>query len=106
MPPCLTVRAGNDPGATTAANLVISQVYGGGGNASATYTNDFIEIFNRGTTIRRFLSNAILGTIRWQRRAISRPTRPISLRGIILPGHYFLIREASEGAAGVRVAGS
>src|SRR5262249_41124728 len=30
--------------------LVISQVYGGGGNASATYTNDFIEIFNRGTT--------------------------------------------------------
>src|SRR5262249_26044331 len=31
------------------ANLVISQVYGGGGNSGATYKNDFIEIFNRGT---------------------------------------------------------
>src|SRR5438105_7562626 len=30
-------------------DLVISQVYGGGGNAGATYKNDFIEIFNRGT---------------------------------------------------------
>ena len=30
-------------------DIVISQVYGGGGNASATYTHDFIELFNRGT---------------------------------------------------------
>ena len=29
-------------------NIVISQVYGGGGNAGATYKNDFIELFNRG----------------------------------------------------------
>src|SRR5207237_913514 len=28
--------------------VVISQVYGGGGNGGATYKNDFIEIFNRG----------------------------------------------------------
>ncbi|HEX9550414.1 MAG TPA: ExeM/NucH family extracellular endonuclease, partial [Candidatus Limnocylindrales bacterium] len=30
-------------------NVVISQVYGGGGNSGATYTHDFIELFNRGT---------------------------------------------------------
>lgn len=30
--------------------LVISQVYGGGGNAGATYTNDYVELFNRGAT--------------------------------------------------------
>jgi len=30
------------------SNVVISQVYGGGGNAGATYTNDFVELFNRG----------------------------------------------------------
>ncbi len=30
--------------------IVISQVYGGGGNSGATYKNDFIELFNRGTT--------------------------------------------------------
>src|SRR6185436_18353708 len=32
------------------ADLVISQIYPGGGNAGATYTHDFIEIFNQGTT--------------------------------------------------------
>src|SRR5436190_23108986 len=32
------------PAAST--SLVISQVYGGGGNASAPYQNDFIELFN------------------------------------------------------------
>src|SRR6185295_2448393 len=32
------------------ANLVISQVYPGGGLSNATYANDYIELFNRGTT--------------------------------------------------------
>jgi uncharacterized protein len=31
------------------AQVVISQVYGGGGNTGATFRQDFIEIFNRGT---------------------------------------------------------
>jgi uncharacterized protein len=30
--------------------LVISQVYGGGGNSGAPYTHDFVELFNRGST--------------------------------------------------------
>lgn len=30
--------------------VVISQVYGGGGNAGAAYTHDFIELFNRSDT--------------------------------------------------------
>ncbi|MFY7810374.1 MAG: T9SS type A sorting domain-containing protein [Flavobacterium sp.] len=34
----------------TSAQVVISQVYGGGGNSGATYTHDFVELFNRGTT--------------------------------------------------------
>ncbi|HWC58547.1 MAG TPA: immunoglobulin domain-containing protein, partial [Verrucomicrobiae bacterium] len=29
-----------------ATNIVISQIYGGGGNANATYKNDFVELFN------------------------------------------------------------
>jgi DNA/RNA endonuclease G (NUC1)/uncharacterized protein YjdB len=29
--------------------VVISQIYGGGGNSGATYTHDFVELFNRGT---------------------------------------------------------
>lgn len=40
---------------TTSPNLcngsvVISQVYGGGGNSGATYNQDFVELHNRGTT--------------------------------------------------------
>src|SRR6478672_12007569 len=42
------VRTDNSA-ATTRPTLVISQVYGGGGNTGATLKNDFIEIFNPGT---------------------------------------------------------
>ena len=31
-------------------DIVISEVYGGGGNSGATLTNDFIELFNRGSS--------------------------------------------------------
>ncbi|MFZ1390327.1 MAG: lamin tail domain-containing protein, partial [Dokdonella sp.] len=31
------------------AAVVISQVYGGGGNSGSVYTNDFIELFNAGS---------------------------------------------------------
>src|SRR5438132_7516117 len=31
-------------------SVVISQVYGGGGNSGATYKNDFIEVFNCGAS--------------------------------------------------------
>ena len=34
-------------GATS--TIVVSQVFAGGGNAGATYTNDFVELFNRGS---------------------------------------------------------
>jgi hypothetical protein len=34
--------------AAPSPGVVISQVYGGG-NSGATYTHDFIELFNRGT---------------------------------------------------------
>jgi hypothetical protein len=46
----LLLAASCVPALAVSPTLVISQVYGGGGNAGATYKNDFIEIFNRGTT--------------------------------------------------------
>ena len=36
------------PTEAVSPDVVISQVYGGGGNAGATLTNDFIELYNRG----------------------------------------------------------
>src|SRR4051812_30437489 len=29
--------------------VVVSQIYGGGGNAGATYQNDYVELFNAGS---------------------------------------------------------
>ena len=79
--------------------LVISQVYGGGGNASATYTNDFIEIFNRGTTTVDFSVTPY--SVQYAAATSNFTTNKTDLTsGILLPGHYFLIREASGGAAG------
>src|SRR5205085_6467029 len=79
------------------ASVVISQIYPGGGLTNATFTNDFIELFNRGTTTidfsltpysAQFLSTS--GSI-WAKTDLT--------SGTILPGHYFLIKE-SGGATG------
>jgi hypothetical protein len=45
----LTVPAAT-PAAAASTSVVVSQVYGGGGNAGAPFTNDFIELFNRGSS--------------------------------------------------------
>lgn len=37
------------PAEAVSDTVVISQVYGGGGNTGATYKTDFVELFNRGT---------------------------------------------------------
>ncbi|HSF80329.1 MAG TPA: ExeM/NucH family extracellular endonuclease [Anaerolineales bacterium] len=46
----LLLPAGISPALALSPDIVISQVYGGGGNSGATYTHDFIELFNRGTS--------------------------------------------------------
>ncbi len=79
------------------ANVVISQLYGGGGNAGAHFTHDFIEIFNRGTTTVNLSGWSIqyLG-------ATSTGTWSVtSLSGLIRPGQYYLVQENSAGANGV-----
>ena len=83
-----------------AANLVISQVYGGGGNSSATYTNDFIEIFNRGTTTIDFALTPY--SVQYAAATSNFSTNKTNITsGTLLPGHYFLVQEASGGASGV-----
>src|SRR5688572_27534580 len=38
----------DDAPPSTSPDVVISQVYGGGGNAGASLTHDFVELFNAG----------------------------------------------------------
>src|SRR5690348_4898358 len=71
-------------------NIVISQVYGGGGNSGAPFTNDFIEVFNRGTSAVNISGWAVqyassAGTT-WQKT---------DLTGTLAPGQYLLVQEAS-----------
>src|SRR5262245_15302825 len=77
-----------------AAQLRISQVYGGGGNAGATYKNDFIEIFNAGST-----AVSVIGYSVQYASAAGTSWQVTNLTGTIQPGHYYLIQEAA-GAGG------
>ena len=82
-------------------NIVISQVYGGGGNTGATYTHDFIELFNRGaTTVSlagwsvQYASATGIGNFG------ATTTQITELPGVSLaPGQYLLIQEA-QGTGG------
>jgi hypothetical protein len=81
--------------ATPSTGTVINEVYGGGGNSGATYTNDFIELTNRGTAPAsldgwsvQYHSSSATGA--WQVTALS---------GSIAPGAFYLIAE-SQGAGG------
>lgn len=76
------------------ADIVISQVYGGGGNSGATYKNDFIELYNRGSAA----VNITGWTVQYASSAGS-SWQKTTLNGTIDPGKYFLVQEAA-GAAG------
>ncbi len=75
------------------ANLVISQVYGGGNNSGALYQRDFIEIFNRGTTTVDF--SVTNYSVQYASAGANFGSSKTDLTsGTIAPGHYFLIQEA------------
>ena len=84
-------------------NVVISQVYGGGGNAGATFTHDFVELYNRGAvpvTLSnwsiQYASASGTGGLGSTTTQITEIVGPVTLA----PGQYFLIQEASTAAVG------
>lgn len=82
--------------AMAASDVVISQVYGGGGNANAPINRDYIELFNRGAA-----AVDISGwSVQYASSAGTSWTNKTVLGSVVLqPGQYFLIGEAS-GAVG------
>jgi hypothetical protein len=76
--------------ASAASNVVISQVYGGGGNSGATLKNDFIEIFNRGNT-----TVSLAGWSVQYASSAGTTWQVTPLTGSIAPGQYYLIQEAA-----------
>jgi hypothetical protein len=79
---------------TAFSTVVISQVYGGGGNSGATLKNDFIEIHNTGKVDASIdgwsVQYASSGGTSWQVTALT---------GTLAPGQYALIKEGA-GAGG------
>jgi predicted extracellular nuclease len=75
---------------------VISQVFGGGGNAGAPFRNDFIEIFNA--------SNTSVNLSGWSVQYASATASTWSVTPLttvpLLPGQYYLIQESSGGSNG------
>ena len=83
-------------GFSSNAQVVISQVYGGGGNSGATYTHDFIELFNRGSVAQDLTGWSV------QYASTSGTTWAVTNLGSfsLQPGQYYLIQEASQAAIG------
>ena len=69
-------------------NVVISQVYGGGGNSGATYKNDFVELFNRGA-----VAVDVTGWSVQYASAAGTSWTITALSGTVQPGQYFLVQE-------------
>src|SRR5262245_44291681 len=79
-------------GAST--SVVISQVYGGGGNVGATFKNDFIELHNKGN-----VAVSLSGWTVQYADANSNNWQITFLGSVLQPGQYYLIHQAG-GASG------
>jgi predicted extracellular nuclease len=71
--------------------LVISQIYGGGGNAGATFKNDFIEILNVSAAPIDLTGYSVQYASATGAFSASTALPSVTLQ----PGHYFLIQEAA-----------
>jgi cysteine-rich repeat protein len=72
------------------AEVVISQVYGGGGNPGAIWTHDFIELHNRSA----FPVDVTGWSVQYA-SATGTSWTATTLGGVIPPGGYYLIEEAA-----------
>ncbi|MBI5352065.1 MAG: ExeM/NucH family extracellular endonuclease [Chloroflexi bacterium] len=72
------------------SSVVISQVYGGGGNSGSVYKNDYIEIFNRGES-----PISLTGWSVQYASASGASWAKTDLSGTVQPGQYYLIQEAA-----------
>jgi DNA/RNA endonuclease G (NUC1) len=77
-------------------HVTISQVYGGGGNAGASYANDYVELYNP--------TAATVSMTGWSLQYGAATGTTFSgkqvLGGTIDPGQYYLVSLASGGAVG------
>ena len=90
------VGAGN---AFAAGNIVVSQVYGGGGNTGAPFTHDYVELFNRSASPVSLSGWSIQYASATGTGNFGANTGQLTeLTGTLAPGQYMLVQEASSTA--------
>ena len=98
--PSPTPSPGPTPPEST-SQIVISQIFGGGGNAGAPFRNDFIEILNRGTSA--------ISLAGWSVQYASATASTWSVTPltsvVLLPGQYYLVQQSSGGSTGIALPG-
>lgn len=77
--------------AAASPDVVISQVYGGGGNTDAPYASDFVELYNRGGAA----VNVTGWSVQYASASGTTWSSKITLSGTVQPGRYYLARGAS-----------
>jgi uncharacterized protein len=97
LPAALLLAFSTSAALASTSGVVISQVYGGGGNSGAPLKNDFIELLNAGTAPVSLAGwsvqyNSSTGTGTWQ----VTPLGNVSLA----PGQYYLVQEAAGTSGG------
>jgi len=92
--PTPTTAPTNTP-APMASPIVISQIYGAGGESGASWRNDYVELFNKsGSSVNITnwtIQYAAIGSSTWQATVLS---------GTIPAGGYYLIQLGNAGANG------
>ncbi len=79
------------PAQAVSPDVVISQVYGGGGLAGAPYTHDFVELFNRGTSAVSLTGMSVqYASASGSGFFASNPV--VQLSGTLQPGQYYLVQ--------------
>ncbi len=86
----LAWQAASVPVRASSSTIVISQVYGGGGNSGATLKNDFIELFNRGNT-----TVSLAGWSVQYASSAGTTWQVTSLSGSLAAGQHYLVQEAA-----------
>jgi len=81
--------------ASGSTSLVVSQLYASGGNSGATYANDYVELFNRGSS-----AVDLSGWTLQYASAASTSWSATALTGTLAAGQAYLVELASGGATG------
>ncbi|MDX6481495.1 MAG: hypothetical protein QOG85_2005 [Gaiellaceae bacterium] len=78
-----------------AGSIVVSEVFAAGGNSGAPYTNDYVELFNRGSS-----AVSVSGWTLQYSSASSTTWASTALTGSIPAGGHYLVQLASGGTNG------